>query len=84
VAEALEEGAVAAGLARAHARQMVPAVLAGTAALLRDGADPAELRRRVSSPAGTTLAGLGVLERGAVRAHIADAVKAAAARAEEL
>jgi pyrroline-5-carboxylate reductase len=84
VAEALEEGAVSAGLARADARRMVPAVLAGTAALLGEGQDPAQLRQRVSSPAGTTLAGLGVLERGAVRAYVADAVKAAAARAEEL
>ncbi|MDH3227408.1 MAG: pyrroline-5-carboxylate reductase [Thermoleophilia bacterium] len=84
IAEALEEGAVSAGLPRAQARQMVPAVLAGTAALLGGGKDPAELRQRVSSPAGTTLAGLTVLERGAVRAHMADAVRAAAARAEEL
>jgi pyrroline-5-carboxylate reductase len=84
VAEALEEGAVAAGLGRAQAREMVAAVLAGTAALLGDGGDPAELRRRVSSPGGTTLAGLQVLERAAVRASLADAVRAAADRAAEL
>jgi pyrroline-5-carboxylate reductase len=63
---------------------MVAAVIAGTAALLADGGDPAELRRRVSSPAGTTVEGLAVLERGAVRAHLADAVRAAARRAGEL
>jgi pyrroline-5-carboxylate reductase len=84
VAEALEEGAVASGLGRVQAREMVAAVLAGTAALLADGGDPAELRQRVSSPAGTTVAGLAVLERGAVRAHLADAVRAAAQRAGEL
>jgi pyrroline-5-carboxylate reductase len=84
VAEALEEGAVAAGLPRPQAREMVPAVLAGTAALLAGGGDPAELRQRVSSPGGTTVAGLSVMERGAVRAHISDAVRAAAARAAEL
>lgn len=84
IAEALEEGAVAAGMPRAQARAMAGGVIAGTAALLADGADPAELRRRVSSPAGTTMAGLGVLERGAVRAHVADAVVAAADRAREL
>ena len=84
VAEGLEEGAVAAGLTRAQAREMVGAVLAGTAALLADGTDPALLRQRVSSPAGTTIAGVAVLERGAVRAHMADAVLAAARRAEEL
>jgi pyrroline-5-carboxylate reductase len=84
VAEGLEEGAVAAGLTRAQAREMVGAVLAGTAALLADGTDPALLRQRVSSPAGTTVAGIAVLERGAVRAHMADAVLAAARRAGEL
>ena len=76
VAEALEEGAVAAGLSRPQAREMTAAVMAGTAALLADGTDPALVRQRVSSPAGATLAGLAVLERGAVRAHIADAVQA--------
>ncbi len=84
VAEGLEEGAVAAGLTRAQAREMVAAVLGGTAALLADGTDPAVLRQRVSSPAGTTIAGVAVLERGAVRAHVADAVLAAAKRAQEL
>jgi pyrroline-5-carboxylate reductase len=84
VAEGLEEGAVAAGLGRPQAREMVAAVLAGTAALLADGTDPAVLRQRVSSPAGTTIEGIAVLERGAVRAHIADAVLAAARRAAEL
>jgi pyrroline-5-carboxylate reductase len=84
VAEALEEGAVGAGLGRAQAREMVVAVIAGTAALLTGGGDPAELRQRVSSPAGTTVEGLAVLERGAVRAHLADAVRAATRRASEL
>ena len=55
--------------------ELTAAVVAGTAALLADGTDPALLRQRVSSPAGTTIAGLAVLERGAVRAHVADAVR---------
>jgi pyrroline-5-carboxylate reductase len=84
IAEALEEGAVGAGLPRPQAREMVVAVLAGTAALLGDGGDPAILRQRVSSPGGTTVAGIAVLERGAVRAHLADAVRAAAERSAEL
>lgn len=84
IAEALEEGAVAAGLPRADARTMAAGVIAGTAALLADGGDPATLRQRVSSPAGTTIEGLQVLEAGAVRAHIAGAVRAAARRAGEL
>ena len=84
VAEGLEDGAVAIGFPRQQARTMVQAVLAGSAALLADGTDPADLRQRVSSPAGTTIEGLGVLERGSVRAHVADAVRAAARRAAEL
>jgi pyrroline-5-carboxylate reductase len=63
---------------------MVAAVMAGTAALLADGTDPALVRQRVSSPAGTTIEAIGVLERGAVRAHLADAVLAAARRASSL
>jgi pyrroline-5-carboxylate reductase len=84
VAEGLEEGAVACGLTRDQARRMVHGVLAGTAALLADGGDPAALRQRVSSPAGTTVEGVAVLDRGAVRGHLADAVRAAAARAEAM
>lgn len=84
VAEALEEGGVRAGLGREQARAMARAVLAGTASLLADGTDPASLRQRVSSPAGTTIAGIAVMERGAVRAHVADAVAEAARRAAEL
>ena len=84
VAEGLEDGAVACGFTRQDARDMVAATIAGTAALLADGSDPSDLRQRVSSPAGTTVAGLSVLERGAVRGHFADAVIAAAKRADEL
>jgi len=84
IVEAFEDGGVASGLTREQARTMARAVLAGTAALLADEADPAVLRQQVSSPAGTTIAGLMVLERGSVRAHVADAIVAAARRAAEL
>jgi pyrroline-5-carboxylate reductase len=84
IVEALEDGGVASGLTRDQARAMARAVLVGTAALLDDDPDPAALRQRVSSPAGTTIAGLMVLERGSVRAHVADAIVAAARRAAEL
>jgi pyrroline-5-carboxylate reductase len=85
IVEALEDGGVASGLTRDQARSMARAVLVGTAAILSDDdPDPAVLRQRVSSPAGTTIAGLMVLERGSVRAHVADAIVAAARRAAEL
>ena len=85
IVEAFEDGGVASGLTRDQARVMARAVLAGTAALLAaDDSDPAALRQQASSPAGTTIAGLLVLERGSVRAHVADAIVAAARRAAEL
>jgi len=84
VAEGLEDGAVAVGFPREQARTMVQAVIAGSGALLAGGTDPADLRQRVSSPAGTTIEGIAVLERGGVRGHVADAVRAAARRASEL
>jgi pyrroline-5-carboxylate reductase len=84
IAEGLEDGAVAVGFSRDQARRMVQAVIAGTGTLLDGGVDPAELRQRVSSPAGTTIEGVAVLERGGVRGHLADAVRAAARRATEL
>ena len=59
--------------------------LAGTGALLEQtGEHPAQVRERVTSPGGTTLAGLTVLEQRGVRAALIDAVVAAAARAREL
>lgn len=84
VAEGLEEGGVTAGLGRTEARSIVQGLLAGTASLLADGGDPAELRQRVSSPGGATIEGIGVLERGAVRASLADAVTAAARKTSAL
>jgi pyrroline-5-carboxylate reductase len=82
-AEGLEEGAVGVGFTRDQARAMVRAVIVGTAALLADAGDPAALRQAVSSPAGNTVEGLAVLERAAVRGSLADAVRAATARAAE-
>lgn len=85
IVEAFEDGGVASGLTRDQARAMTRAALAGTAAMLAaDGSDPARLRQQVSSPGGATIAGLMVLERGSVRAHVADAIVAAARRTAEL
>jgi pyrroline-5-carboxylate reductase len=85
VAEALADGAVAAGLPRTRARYLAQRTLAGTAALL-EGQDlhPAELKDMVSSPAGTTIAGLRALERGALRSALIEAVLAAAERSRQL
>lgn len=83
--EALADGGVKAGLPRALALSLATATVAGTAELVaRTGDHPAVVRDRVASPGGTTIAGLAVLERHAVRAALIDAVAAAAARAAEL
>jgi pyrroline-5-carboxylate reductase len=59
--------------------------LAGAARLLTETGDtPAALRAAVTSPGGTTAAGLRELERAGVRAAFLDAVGAATARSQEL
>lgn len=84
LAAALERAAVAEGMPKASAREMVQGVLAGTAALLADGTDPADLQARVTSPGGTTAAGVAAMDERAVDEAVAAAVRAAAARAAEL
>jgi pyrroline-5-carboxylate reductase len=84
IAAAMEAAAVDGGLPRDAARQMVQGVLAGTALLLEDGEDPSALQARVTSPGGTTAAGVAVLDERGAGAAIAGAVAAAAARAAEL
>jgi len=85
VAEALTDAGVALGLSREVSAILVHQTLAGAASLLTEtGRNPADLRAQVTSPAGTTAAALGVLERRAVRAAFADAVRAAAERSTEL
>lgn len=85
VVEALADGGVAAGLPRALALELAAATMEGAAALLREsGRHPALLREEVTSPGGTTAAGLMELERGAARATFASAVLAAARRSAEL
>jgi pyrroline-5-carboxylate reductase len=85
VAEALVEGGVLAGLPRDVAERLAFQTLLGAAQLLASGhGAPAELRAAVTSPGGTTAAGLRELERHGVRAAFLDAVMAAADRAREL
>ena len=83
--EALTEGAVAAGLPRAAAEELVAETVYGSALYAREsGRTPADLRAAVTSPAGTTAAGLLELEKGAFRATLIECVRAAHARAQEL
>ncbi len=85
IVEALTDGAVSAGLPRAMARELAIETLAGAAEMLSSTSEhPAVLREMVTSPGGTTIAGLLVLEKAGVRSAIAEAVKAAAKRSREL
>src|SRR4051794_13497189 len=75
--EALVDAGVRHGIAADDAGRMAVETMAGTAAVLREhGDDTAGLRKRVTSPGGSTARGLAALERGGVRAAFSDAVDA--------
>jgi pyrroline-5-carboxylate reductase len=83
--EALTDGGVAAGLPRAIAAQLALQTVRGTAELLHtSGLHPAELKDRVTSPGGTTIAGIAQLEKAGFRSALIEAVKAASQRSAEL
>jgi len=83
--EALSDGGVAAGLPRALATTLALQTLLGTAQLLQEtGMHPAQLKDRVTSRGGTTIAGIAELERAGFRLALIEAVLAAKERAKEL
>jgi len=97
MAEALVDAAVDVGLPRHVATDLVAQTMAGSAAMLLERLDtqpseggaamdtsPAQLRATVTSPGGTTAAGLRELERGGLRAAVGNAVSAAKTRSEQL
>jgi pyrroline-5-carboxylate reductase len=83
--EALSDGGVLAGLSRDKALRYAAQTVLGTAyMILQSGKHPGELKDMVTSPAGTTIAGVAALERGAFRAAVINAVEAAWKRSQEL
>jgi len=85
VAEALIEAGVLAGLSWPDSRQLTIQTLLGSARLLAEsGEGPEALRASVTSPGGTTAAGLRALEKGGVRSAFLDAVMAATERSRQL
>ena len=84
MAESMIDGGVLAGLPRAIATQLALQTLRGTADLLQSGVHPAELKDRVTSPGGTTIAGIEQMELAGVRAAMMQAVRAAYTRSKEL
>lgn len=84
-AESLIEAGVLVGLPRDVATTLAGQTLLGAAKLLVDGDDHVSvLRAAVTSPGGTTAAGLAELERAGVRAAVLDAVRAATERSRQL
>ena len=85
VAEALVEGGVLAGLPREVSEALAQQTLLGAATLLSEGyGDAGALRAGVTSPGGTTAAGLRVLEQHGLRSALIEAVMAATERSEAL
>ena len=92
--EALVDAGVDAGLSREVATDLVVHTMAGSAAMLLDRRDgtprgvmdtsATALRAVVTSPGGTTAAGLRELERGGLRSAVSDAIAAAKKRSEQL
>lgn len=83
--EALADGGVRAGLARDVALRLAAQTVAGAGRMvLETGKHPAALKDQVTSPAGTTIAGLTQLEEGGVRHALIAAVDAATRRSKEL
>jgi len=83
--EALADGGVKKGLGRREALLLAAQTILGAARMhLETGTHPGQLKDMVTSPGGTTIAGLHALEKGGVRAALINAVEAAADRATEL
>lgn len=83
--DALADAGVKAGLPRALAIKLAAQTFMGSGKMaVETGLHPAQLRDQVTSPGGTTIAGIHALEEHAVRAAMYDAVEAVLARSEEL
>jgi pyrroline-5-carboxylate reductase len=85
VIEALADGGVAAGLSRGQAIMLAAQTVMGTGKYVLDSGDhPGQLKDRVCSPGGATIAGIRALESGRLRSTLMEAVLQAVQRSREL
>jgi pyrroline-5-carboxylate reductase len=85
LAEAMIDAGILLGLSRDVSTELIVQTMVGSALMLRDtGRHPVELRESVTSPGGTTIAAIRVLEEQRVRAAFLNAIEAAKFRSEEL
>jgi len=85
LAEAMIDAGIREGLAADAARELaLQTILGASRMLVESGVDAAELRKRVTSPNGTTQAALERFEAGGLRGLVADAIHAARLRGAEL
>jgi pyrroline-5-carboxylate reductase len=85
LSEAMIEAGILLGLSREVSTQLVIQTMLGTAKLLRDeNMHPVDLREAVTSPGGTTIRAIRVLEQEGVRAAFLNAIQAAMERSQEL
>jgi pyrroline-5-carboxylate reductase len=85
LAEAMIEACILLGLSRDIATDLIIQTMLGSAKMLRDtGKHPVELREMVTSPGGTTIAAIRILEEAGVRAAFLNAIDAACKRGLEL
>ena len=82
--EALSDAGVAVGLPRMVATQFAAQTVLGAAQWVLEGRRPGELKELVTSPGGTTIAGLRAAEAGGLRSAVIEAVVAATERSAAL
>jgi pyrroline-5-carboxylate reductase len=85
IIEALADAGVKMGLSRNDSQMLAAQTLLGSARLFFEkGEHPGKLKDMVTSPGGTTIAGLHALEQGGIRAALIDAVERATRRSQEI
>ena len=84
IIEALSDGGLSGGLQKKLSEELVIEMILGTIKLIRDTKlTTSELRNMVTSPGGTTIAALRVLERKSFRSALIESIMAASSRSRE-